>query len=219
MTDRILYLLGVVFVGTAVTVGLRSLPFLLFAGRDRELPRWVERFGAFVSPVIIACLIVYSYAGLEWRTPWPYVAGLLTVGLQLTLKNPLVSIIAGTVLYMSVLSGCATANVSTLEFDGAHPCVAITTNGIKFGDRLVMPQDVPGLLEKHHVPKDATIHILVEDDYTDRRAPWVFQHNILGKAGYRRTILVSKRKAESSTVERRDQKPAPKKFRYKGANE
>lgn len=218
MTDRILYLLGVVGVGMAVTVGLRSLPFLLFAGRDRELPRWVERFGVFVSPVIIACLIFYSYAGLEWKTPWPYLAGLLTVGLQLAFRNPLVSIIAGTVLYMCVLSGCATTR--SLEFDGAHPCVAITSNGVKFGNRLVMPQDVPELLESHHVPKDATIHILVEDDYTDRRAPWVFQHNILGRAGYRRTILVSKRRAESMAVERKQPAPPEKKpFRYKGANE
>ena len=102
--DEAAYMLCVVGACFAVNYGLRALPFLLFAGRDRELPRWVERFGAFISPVIIAALIVYSYSGLEWRTAWPYLAGLLTVGLQLWKRNPLASIVAGTALYMALMA-------------------------------------------------------------------------------------------------------------------
>ena len=75
----VIYMLGVVAVGFAVNYALRALPFILFAGRDRELPRWVERFGAFVSPVIIAGLIVYSYSGLEWKTVYPYLAGAIVM--------------------------------------------------------------------------------------------------------------------------------------------
>ncbi len=199
-TNEFLYMLGVVAVGAGITFFFRAVPFLLFGGRNRPLPAWVERFGSFVSPVIIAALIVYSYTGLAWKTPWPYLAGALTIALQLRWRNPLASILSGTVLYMILLSCCGCINPPReIRFDAAKPCVAITPQGIKFGEKLVLPQEVPELLEDHGVPKDATIHILLDDNYTDRRAPWVFQHNILGKAGYRRSIFVSKRRAESMT--------------------
>ena len=103
MTDEVAYMLGVVVACFAVNYGLRALPFLLFAGRDRELPQWVERFGSLLSPVIIAVLVVYSYSGLEWKTASLYVAGALTVVLHLWRRNPLASIVAGTVLYMALL--------------------------------------------------------------------------------------------------------------------
>ena len=104
MRDEIIYMFCVVGACFAVNYGLRALPFLIFSGRDRELPQWVERFGSYLSPVIIAVLVAYSYSGLEWRTAWPYLAGVLTVGLQLWKRNPLASIVAGTVLYMALLS-------------------------------------------------------------------------------------------------------------------
>ena len=103
MTDEILYMGGVVLACFAVNFGLRALPFVLFAGRSRALPGWVARFGALVSPVVIAALVVYSFAGLAWRTPAPYLAGTLTVGLQLGRRNPLLAIVAGTILYMALL--------------------------------------------------------------------------------------------------------------------
>ena len=106
MTEEVLYMLGIVGAGFAVNYGLRALPFLLFSGGGRNPPRWAERFGSFVSPVVIAALVVYSFAGLEWRMPWPYLAGGLTVALQLWWRNPLASIVAGTVLYMALLASC-----------------------------------------------------------------------------------------------------------------
>ncbi len=104
MTDEIIYMLCVVGACFAVNYGLRALPFLLFAGRDRALPQWVERLGNFLSPVIIAMLVAYSYSSLEWKTAWPYLAGAATVGLQLWKRNPLASIVAGTALYMAFLA-------------------------------------------------------------------------------------------------------------------
>lgn len=105
MEREILYMLGIVAAGFAVNYTLRALPFILFAGRDRKLPTWVLRFGDFISPVIIAGLIIYSYSGLQWKTAWPYLAGVLTVALQLWRQNALVSIVAGTVLYMFLVAG------------------------------------------------------------------------------------------------------------------
>lgn len=101
--ERIVYLLAAVAVGWAVTYSLRAFPFALFSRSSARLPAWVDRLGDIISPVIIAALVVYSYSGLEWRTFSPYSAGLITVLMQLKFRNPLLSIIAGTALYMVLL--------------------------------------------------------------------------------------------------------------------
>ena len=100
MRGEILYMIGIVAAGFVVNFGLRALPFLLFGGRDRTVPAWIDRISGFISPVLLALLVVYSFAGLAWRTPWPYVAGVVTVVLQLGRKNPLLSIVVGTAVYM-----------------------------------------------------------------------------------------------------------------------
>ena len=202
MENEFLYMLAVVGAGWAVTYAMRALPFLVFAGRDRELPAWVSRLGNFMSPVVIAALIVYSYSGLQWRTPWPYLAGALTVALQLWRGNPLVSIAAGTALYMALVSccGCASARHDReFVYDAAHPLIRFTNRGMKFRDSYVTPEEAVRLLEKNRVPKDATIHMLVDEDFDCPRATWVFQHNYLGRAGYRKAIVVHERRAESAS--------------------
>ena len=104
MWDEILYMMGIVAAGFVVNFGLRALPFILFGGKDRKIPAWIDRMSGFISPVIIAALVVYSFAGLAWRTPWPYVAGAAVVGLQVWKRNPLLSIVSGTVVYMLLLN-------------------------------------------------------------------------------------------------------------------
>ena len=104
MADEILYMTGIVAAGFVVNFGLRALPFILFGGKGRTIPAWIDRVSGFISPVIIAALIVYSFAGLAWRTPWPYIAGAMAVALQLWKRNPLLSIIAGTIIYMLLLN-------------------------------------------------------------------------------------------------------------------
>ncbi len=101
--ERVIYLFSAVLVGWSVTFTLRALPFILFSRKSRDLPAWVEKTGNLISPVIIAALVLYSYASLEWRTAAPYAAGALTIALQLWRCNPLVSIISGTALYMTLL--------------------------------------------------------------------------------------------------------------------
>ena len=107
MREEIVYMLGIVAAGFVVNFGLRALPFILFGGKDRTIPAWIDRVSGFISPVIIAALVVYSFAGLARRTPWPYVAGVVVVGLQLWKRNPLLSIVAGTVIYMLLLNLCS----------------------------------------------------------------------------------------------------------------
>ena len=223
MKDEILYMLGVV----AVTYALRALPFLLFAGRSRSLPPWVERFGNLISPVIIAGLGVYAYSGLAWRTAWPYLAGALTVGLQLWKRNPLVSIVAGTLLYMTLIATCGCTTHRTLELDAKNPAVRVSTQGVLFGDAYVAPARVPEILADYDVPRDRVIHILLDPDVRDLR-PARFLMACLRKGGYTRPVLVTARHAESFVTEKKPKAassrrvspaPAKKTIRYKGANE
>lgn len=199
MQDEITYMTGIVLAGFAVNFGLRALPFLLFAGRDRELPRWAERAGAVAPSVIIAALIVYSYSGLAWKTAYPYLAGALTVGLHVWKRNPLASIVTGTVLYMTLLAcGCTTTR-QTIELDARHPSVRQTATGVYIGDVKVKPERVPGYLDDFDIPHDRTIHILLDEDVRDLR-PARFLMACLARAGYTRSVLVTKRHAEAVAI-------------------
>ena len=88
-----------VMAASFVIIALRALPFLLMSRLSGET-KWLKAAEKWLSPVVIALLVVYSYSTLEWRTFIPYAAGALTVVLQLIWRNGLVSIFAGTALYM-----------------------------------------------------------------------------------------------------------------------
>jgi len=222
MTERIAYLLGVVAVGWLVTFGLRALPFVLFAGSDRQLPKWVERFGAVISPVIIAGLIVYSYSGLEWRTAWPYMAGLLTVALHLWRRNALVSIIAGTVVYMCLLS-CGCTTIRQVDVGAQDTMIHQTRSGLLFDNRKATPGEIVEILADAEIPRNRMIFIRVDDDITDLK-PARQLMEVLRRAGYTRPMLATSRHAESvATGKKATPRPSPtskpKKIRYKKSNE
>lgn len=227
MTAQVFYLLGIVATGWAVTVGLRALPFILFSGSDRQLPTWVERFGIIISPVIIFGLIVYSYSQLEWLTPWPYLAGLLTIALHLCLKNSLVAIISGTALYMVLLSGCVSQ--ASVQLDSRDPSIHYSDTAISIDNLVVTPQQVVEILADNDIPKDRVIHIRVAQDTKDLSgARALIWH--LARAGYPRAVLVTERHSDAYTTEKK-KKETPvsntkkstssksKKIRYKKANE
>ena len=109
MSDKAHYALVVLLAVGALSYLLRALPFLLFGGR-KEPPQVVKYVGRVLSPAAIAMLVIYCYAG-EIAKPIqgmsgaaaPYLAGALTVALQFWRRNPLVSILSGTALYMALV--------------------------------------------------------------------------------------------------------------------
>lgn len=203
MADEIIYMAGIVAAGFAVNFGLRALPFLIFAGRDRELPKWIAGLGSVVSPVIIGCLVVYSFSALQWRSAWPYLAGLLTVALQIWKRNSLASIVAGTVLYMCLLNcGCVTDR--TVSLDPGAPSVSVKITGIYFDGRKVSAAEVAEILDDAGVLPDRTIPILLAADVRDLREARMLMA-VLAKAGYRRPVLVTRRHAEALKKDRKAQ--------------
>ena len=118
--------------------------------------------------------------------------------------------------------GC-TSTRSTIELDALNPSIRQSANGVLIGDTYVRPEKVAEVLDDFDIPRDRTIHILLDDDVRDLR-PARFLMACLAKAGYTRPVLVTKRHAEAvSTGKKRPVgKPpaqtapqAPRKIRYK----
>ena len=227
MTREIIYMLSIVAAGFAVNYTLRALPFLLFSGKNRQPPKWAESFGNIISPVIIGALIVYSFSSLSWRTPWPYLASVITVALQLWRRNPLVSIIAGTAIYMALLS-CGCSSTPDLAYDAQNPVIRVSPTAVYFGDRPVRLEDVPKRLASYGVPRETTIHIRLDNDVKNLKPARVLM-SLLSRAGYTRPVLVTSRHAESVNMgKKKKNAPAasggrktekPRKIRYKKASD
>jgi len=111
MPDKALYALTVLVTVGALSYLLRAMPFLLFGGR-KEPPAVVKYVGRVLAPAAIAMLVVYCYAGEIAKASAttcdmvaPFIAGAVTIALQLWRSNPLVSILIGTAIYMALVQG------------------------------------------------------------------------------------------------------------------
>ena len=108
-----------------------------------------------------------------------------------------------------VALGCTTHR--TLELDAQTPAIEVSLLGVKFGNKLVQPEEVSEILEDYSVPHDRVIHILLNPEVTDLRPARTLM-GYLSRAGYTRPVLVTKRHAASAA-------PAKKSIRYKNVNE
>ena len=84
-----------------VTILLRALPFLVFRKRT---PKYVTYLGRVLPPAMIGLLVVYCLKDITPGT-CPYgipelIASACVVIVQVLKRNSLVSILAGTVIYM-----------------------------------------------------------------------------------------------------------------------
>ena len=97
------YLWSAVLVSAAVTALIRSLPFWVFRG-GQPVPPMVEKLGRVLPYAIMGMLVVYCLKGVSFAALGGWLPSLLacavTGGLYVWKRNPLLSIIAGTVCYM-----------------------------------------------------------------------------------------------------------------------
>ena len=89
-----------------VTALLRFLPFWTFGGK-RQTPTVIDYLGKVLPGAIMAMLVIYCYKGAN-PSAFPFalpelLAGGAVVLLQLWRRNTLLSIVAGTALYMLLL--------------------------------------------------------------------------------------------------------------------
>lgn len=86
-----------------VTFLTRALPFLLF-DRGSAPPKIILYLGRVLPPAIIAMLIVYCLKDISFAQAGGWAPQLISVGavvgLHLWLRNNLLSIFGGTILYM-----------------------------------------------------------------------------------------------------------------------
>lgn len=105
--EREWYFLWMTLTAGVVTIALRAFPFAAF-GSGRKSPEIIKFIGKVLSPGAIAMLVVYCLASscpapqMSWgKCGLPEAAASVTVVLlQIWKRNPLVSIIAGTAIYM-----------------------------------------------------------------------------------------------------------------------
>ena len=96
------YALGVIAAMALVTFGLRALPFL--AARFLQSHPLVQRLGRFLPLAIMMLLLLHTLVGSAQGNPsgpWAELAAVATVvALQWWRRQPLLSILAGTALYV-----------------------------------------------------------------------------------------------------------------------
>ncbi len=112
--------------------------------------------------------------------------------------------IVPSLLFAVMLCGCATQHYMT---DAKHPEVAIRSDGsVTYRDKIVDPDDLPGLLRDSGFTRNDTINIHFPDNETDfRTASQVM--TILLRNGYPRSVLVGDRKSYSHAGPDKRKKP------------
>ena len=95
-----LVIISMVALATQIT---RWTPFLVFSG-GRRLPRVVEDLGRLLPPAMMGLLVVYSLRNTDLLTGShglpEAIAVAVTAGLHLWRRSTLLSILAGTAVYM-----------------------------------------------------------------------------------------------------------------------
>ncbi|MBQ0078613.1 MAG: AzlD domain-containing protein [Eubacterium sp.] len=96
----------VIAVASIVTIGLRSLPFIIWNG-ERKTPEYIIWLGNVLPYAIMGMLVVFCLKGTHITNMSEVVpaaiAVVFTAILQRVKHNSLLSILAGTVVYMVLI--------------------------------------------------------------------------------------------------------------------
>ena len=101
------YFLIMTLVCGVVTIALRAFPFIMFSG-NRPVPPLIRYIGKELAPAAIAMLVIYCYCSSYRNTSFSAggcgipegIASIAVILLQIWKRNPLLSIITGTIIYM-----------------------------------------------------------------------------------------------------------------------
>ena len=95
----------VIVLMSAITFATRALPFVFF--RSRKPPRFLSMIEEQIPPAIMVILVFFSVKDIQISS-WPYgipqLSGIaVVVTLHLWMRNPMLSILAGTACYMTLI--------------------------------------------------------------------------------------------------------------------
>lgn len=96
----------IIFVVSIITMFTRAIPFVVF-GRKKEIPKNIRYLGNVLPMAVMGVLVVYCVKGVQVTT-YPYalpelIAIVAVVVLHVWKRNNLLSIGAGTILYMFLI--------------------------------------------------------------------------------------------------------------------
>ena len=101
-----MHALLIVLICAGVTILLRAAPFFFFGGKD-GVPRIVTKLGGMLPAAIMAALVVYCLKGVPFGTfadgARQLLAAAVVVAVHLLRRNTLLSIAAGTAVYMLLI--------------------------------------------------------------------------------------------------------------------
>lgn len=101
-----MHALAIVLVCAGVTIALRALPFLFFGGK-KGVPRLVASLGHTLPPAIMAALVVYCLKSVPFGSAADgakqLAAAVVVVALHVWRRNTLLSVAAGTAVYMILI--------------------------------------------------------------------------------------------------------------------
>ena len=96
----------IVLICAGVTLALRALPFLFFGGKG-GVPKWIASLGSMLPSAIMAALVVYCLKGVPFGAfadgAYQLIAAVVVVAVHLYKRNTLLSIAAGTAVYMILI--------------------------------------------------------------------------------------------------------------------
>ena len=106
MTLNVGQSLVMILVVAATTFATRAVPFLIFP-KGKEIPKVVQYLGKVLTPAIIGMLVVYCLKNTKVLSDPFGIPELISVGtvvlLHIWKRNNLLSIGAGTILYMFLI--------------------------------------------------------------------------------------------------------------------
>jgi len=103
-----IYIASSIVIMAVITFLIRALPFLVLG--NKPTPKFIEYLGRYLPYPVIGMLVVFCFKDVSFLSGThglpELIAAALTAALQALKRNTLLSIIAGTVLYMILIQFC-----------------------------------------------------------------------------------------------------------------